>query len=78
MSNIPLALSRPWPSVAQWRGRLRRLGNRVLFALQVSNERRMLLDLDERTLADLGFSRHAAHGESRRALWDLPRNRSCS
>jgi uncharacterized protein YjiS (DUF1127 family) len=76
MSNIPLALSRPWSCVAQWGGGLRQLRNKVLFALQVHNERRTLMDLDARALADLGFSRDAARGESRRALWDLPHDRT--
>jgi uncharacterized protein YjiS (DUF1127 family) len=76
MSNIPLALSRPWSRVAPWGGGLRQLRNKLLLALQVRSERRTLQELDERTLADLGFSRSAARGESRRALWDLPRDRT--
>ena len=76
MSNIPLALSRPWLCVAPWGGRLRHLRNSVLLAVQVRNERRALRALDERALKDLGVSRSVADGESGRAFWDLPVDRT--
>jgi uncharacterized protein YjiS (DUF1127 family) len=75
MSNISLALSRPWLRVP-WGSRLRHLGNTVFLAVQVHSERRALSALDERTLKDLGLSRSTADGESRRAFFDLPVDRT--
>ena len=41
-------------------------------AMLVRRQRRALMALDERTLADLGLSRSQAYAESSRSMFDLP------
>jgi len=46
---------------------------RWLVAVQaVDRERRLLAEMDDRALRDLGLTRSEARRESRRPLWDLP------
>jgi uncharacterized protein YjiS (DUF1127 family) len=49
------------------------LVSRVAKALAVRRERRALLALDDRMLADVGLSRTDAYREAHRPLFDLPR-----
>jgi uncharacterized protein YjiS (DUF1127 family) len=78
MPHIPLALSQPWLRIGQWGCHLRQLRELALLAFQVRNERRSLHGLDDRALEDLGFSRSDVDGESCRAFWDLPSDRTCT
>jgi uncharacterized protein YjiS (DUF1127 family) len=80
MRNITLPLTQP--RMTQSRGGLGRTAGQIWhfiaaleFALQVRKERRLLADLDARTLKDLGFDRGAAGTEARRTFWDLPTDR---
>ena len=43
--------------------------------LRVSEERRLLNDLDDRMLRDIGVERGDAEQEARRPFWDLPHRR---
>ena len=45
---------------------------RVRAALIARRQRRSLLALDDRMLADIGISRSQAYGEATRPLFDLP------
>jgi uncharacterized protein YjiS (DUF1127 family) len=45
---------------------------RVMWALQVSGERRALLSLDDDALKDIGLTRFDARREGKRSLFDLP------
>jgi uncharacterized protein YjiS (DUF1127 family) len=47
--------------------------SRVAKALAIRRERRALLALDDRMLADVGLSRTDAYREAHRPLFDLPR-----
>ncbi len=49
------------------------LWQRVLTWRQVTRERRRLLELDDRTLADIGLTRDEAHREAARPFWDHDR-----
>ena len=40
--------------------------------LAVHRQRRLLAQLDDRALADIGLDRDTALTESRRPLWDIP------
>jgi uncharacterized protein YjiS (DUF1127 family) len=54
---------------------IRRLLFAMDLALDVRRERRMLLNMDDHALKDIGFSRSEAYAEARRPLWDIPRDR---
>lgn len=48
---------------------------RILTWQRVANERRRLLDLDERTLKDIGLTPDDAIREASRPFWDYDRRR---
>ncbi len=52
--------------------RLACLPARLAAALQVRRERRLLLQLDEHMLKDLGLSAADAYAEANRSFWDVP------
>lgn len=56
-------------------GQLVRLIDRLLRALQVGRERRLLAGLDDAALKDIGLSRADVANECRRPAWDLPPDR---
>ncbi len=45
-------------------------------ALTVWRERRMLLELNDHALKDLGIGRGDAYAEASRSIWDLPCDRA--
>ena len=45
---------------------------RLASALRVRRERRLLLQLDEHMLKDLGLSAADAYAEANRSFWDVP------
>jgi len=53
-------------------GLLRRIGKRLLRWNELARQRTALRQLDERTLRDMGISRHDALSEARRPFWDDP------
>lgn len=55
-------------------GLLRRLAGRLRRWQEVSRQREALLQLDERSLRDMGISCHEARAEARRPFWDVPRD----
>ena len=61
----PEAVTSPAPSAPRFLSRVRA-------ALAVRRERRALLSLDERMLADVGLSRADAYRESHRSFMDVP------
>ncbi len=47
----------------------------LVLAIRVQRERRILADLDDRRLADIGVSRTSAEAEASREFLDIPYNR---
>jgi len=50
---------------------------RVMLAFQVARERRALVEMDDRLLADIGVTPDQAGKEAGRLPWDLPPGRGC-
>ncbi|MGB0696668.1 MAG: DUF1127 domain-containing protein [Rhodospirillaceae bacterium] len=42
------------------------------FVMEIARQRRDLASLDDRMLADIGYSRSEADAEASRPFWDLP------
>jgi len=72
MAPISAFFSAALSPIGPTRDRLRQLLTRGTLALKVHSERRALLELDDRALRDLGFTRDDAALEGARAFWDLP------
>jgi uncharacterized protein YjiS (DUF1127 family) len=75
MSPIAIARTRHQRGAVQFGRRLSQLFLSIELALQVRRERRMLADLSEGMLKDLGLTRADVAGESGRAIWDVPADR---
>jgi uncharacterized protein YjiS (DUF1127 family) len=66
IDTIGLARRPPAFGLVDW---LRRLPDQVLMGLERSRQRRQLARLDARMLRDIGVSRSAAFGETRKWFW---------
>lgn len=51
------------------------LAGRILGWIETARERDRLLELDDRTLRDIGLTREAAAEEAMRPFWDVPARR---
>jgi uncharacterized protein YjiS (DUF1127 family) len=69
-SSSPIATSAPRGGNAL--GFVGRAATLIQAALIVRRQRRALMALDDRMLADIGLSRSQAYGEASRPLTDLP------
>jgi uncharacterized protein YjiS (DUF1127 family) len=76
MSKAACAPSRSWEEPASAVHLISRAFLSLEHALAVRRERRMLLELNDQTLKDLGVGRGDAYAEASRPLWDLPCDRA--
>jgi uncharacterized protein YjiS (DUF1127 family) len=75
MPDFARAGSSLWDGLARIEARITRLIGAMEVAVQVRQERRMLLGLDDRMLKDLGLNGGIAHAEASRRCWDVPTDR---
>lgn len=75
MPNFAPTLSRSSFGSARFGGQISTLVRAFGLALQVRKERRMLQQMDQRALKDLGLRAGEAHSEASRTFWDIPVDR---
>jgi uncharacterized protein YjiS (DUF1127 family) len=75
MPSFVPAARQPWSGLTQVARRISQFACAVELAMQVRNERRALMRMDERALQDVGFDSGKAYGEANRSFWDVPVDR---